>query len=103
MIVILVPAHTNSLLQNTLFHKMGNKSSPKCASLITQQNFLFIFLPSLDRDGRNKYTCTHTWRQQPRAKENIFKYTLQLLTLSNITEAKYQLLFSLQLIHNFLI
>lgn len=42
MIVILVPVHTNSLLQNTLFHKMGNKPIPKCASLITQQNVLYF-------------------------------------------------------------
>lgn len=68
MIVILVPAHTNSLLQNTLFHKMGNKSIPKCALLITQQNVLFIFLPSLDRGGRNTLAHIHGSSSQGQKK-----------------------------------
>lgn len=100
--MILVPAYTNFLLQNTLFHKMGNKFSPKCVSL-SKISFSFSCLHSTEVVEIHLHTYMAAAAKGKR--KYIFKYTLQLLTLSNITEAKtsYQLLFSLQLIHNFLI
>lgn len=75
MIVILVPAYTNFLLQNTLFHKMGNKFSPKCVSL-SKISFSFSCLHSTEVVEIHLHTYMAAAAKGKR--KYIFKYTLQL-------------------------
>lgn len=91
--VILVPAHTNPLLQNPLSHN-GNKSSPKCASLITQQNCLFLSCLHWT-EMVEIHLHTHMAVAAKGKRRHNLSTHLQLLTLPNTTEAKRSINWSL--------
>lgn len=86
MIVILVPAHTIPYCKiHFSFHKNGNKSSPKCALLITQQMYSYFLAAMEQKVGKLR----HYMAAVARAKEDtIFKHISQLLILPTTTEAR---------------
>lgn len=81
MIVILVPAHTIPYCKiHFSFHKNGNKSSPKCASLITQQMYSYFLATMEQKVGKLRHYMAAVARGKRR-------YNLQThLSTANITQ-----------------
>lgn len=88
MIVSLVPAHTNPLLQNPLFsfHKNGNKFSSKCAPLITQQMYFYFLAFTKQKAG--KHLDTHMAAVAKGKRRYNLQTHLSNAILPNTTEAK---------------
>jgi hypothetical protein len=84
MVVILMPAYANPLLQNPLYIKNTKKSSPKCVSLITWQIYFYLLAFAEQKEvGKHIYIYLVVVSSQGQNKIQSFECIFQT---ANITK-----------------